>query len=120
VLGDINFLTGAPDGRVDLGNAFPADQDWTKDVVLLAERTGLDLTLDAAATTPNYLNVKLEPLPPIDGRNHWKLRVTVPKGSLFTALPADSAVVLTTTGPSPRRLRIPVRGMAVDRGGPRF
>ena len=120
VFGDISFLTGAPDGRVDLGNAFPADQDFTKDMVLLSERAGLDLTLDAAATTPNYLKVKLEPLAPIDGRNQWKLRVTVPKGSVYTALPVDSAVVLTTTGPSPRRLRIPVRGMAVDRGGPRL
>ena len=51
-----------------------------------------------------------------DGR----LRVTVPKGSLYGALPPNSAVILTTAGPNPRRLRIPVRGTAYDSGGPRI
>ena len=120
VLGEIDFLSGAKDGRVDLGSAFPADQDWTKDVVLVADRPGLDLALAAAETTPNYLKVRLEPLKPIEGRNQWRLRVTVPRGSLYGALPETSAVVLTTTGPNPRRLRIPVRGMTYDSGGPRI
>jgi hypothetical protein len=120
VLGDVTFLAGAPDGRVDLGKSFPADQDRTQDVVLLAERAGLDLTLAAGETTPNYLKVKLDKLEPLDGRNQWRLRVTVPKGFLFGALPETSGVVLTTTGPNPRRLRIPVRGMTYDSGGPRI
>jgi len=120
VLGDVTFLDGAPDGRVDLGRAFPADQDRTQDVRLVAEAPGLDLTLAAAETTPNYLKVKLDRLEPIEGRNHWRLRVTVPKGSLFGALPEASGVILTTTGPNPRRLRIPVRGMTYDSGGPRI
>ena len=68
-------------------------------------------------TTPAYLKVKLDPLAPIDGRNHWRLRVTVPKGSVYTAIPEGSAVVLTTGGTNPRRLRIPIRGIAYDRGG---
>lgn len=120
VLGDISFLSGAPDGRVDLGNAFPVNQDWTKDVVLIAERPELDLTLVAAETLPNYLKVRLDPLEKIDGRNQWRLRVTVPKGQLFGALPETSGVVLTTGGPNPRRLRIPVRGMTYDSGAPRI
>lgn len=116
ILGDVSFLSGTVDGRIDLGNSFPADQDWTKDVALLSERMGIDLTLDGAATTPAYLKVKLEPLAPIEGRNQWRLRVTVPKGSVYSAIPEGSAIVLTTTGPNPRRLRIPIRGIAYDRG----
>ena len=120
VLGDVHFLAGASDGRVDLGTSFPVDQDRTKEVVLVAERPGLDLKLIEGETNPNYLKVKLEPLEKIDGRNQWRLRVTVPKGSLYGALPPNSAVILTTTDPTPRRLRIPVRGMTYDSGGPRI
>lgn len=120
VLGDVSFLDGAPDGRVDLGNSFPVDQDRTKTVVLVAERADLNLKLAEAETTPNYMKVKLDPLEKFDGRNQWRLRVTVPKGSLYGALPPNSAVILTTAGPNPRRLRIPVRGMTYDSGGPRI
>jgi hypothetical protein len=119
VQGDFNFLAGAPDGRVDLGNSFPSDQDRTKDVDILAERRELDLSLLTAETTPSYLKVRLDPLEKIDGRNHWRLRVMVPKGQLVGPLPPDSAVILTTNGPNPRRLRIPVRGMSYDAGNPR-
>jgi hypothetical protein len=120
VLGDVSFLDGSSDGRVDLGNSFPADQDRTKTVVLIAERLGLDLKLAEAETFPNYLKVRLEPAEKVDGRNQWRLRVTVPKGSLYGALPPGSAVILTTTDPHPRRLRIPVRGMTYDSGEPRI
>jgi hypothetical protein len=120
VLGEVSILSGASDGRIDLGNSFPADQDQTKDVTLLADRPGLDLSLVEAETTPNYLKVTLEPRPPIDGRKQWRLRVTVPKGSLYGSLPAGSAVVLKTAGPNPRRFRVPVRGMTYDSGGPRL
>ena len=68
VLGDVSFLSGSIDGRIDLGTV-PSTR-LTKDVVLLAERPNLDLTLDTAATNPSFLKVKLESLPPIDGRNH--------------------------------------------------
>lgn len=117
VLGDISFLPGAPDGRVDLGSAFPADEDRTKELVLVAERPGIDLALAAAETFPNYLKVRLDPLEKIEGRSQWRLRVTVPKGQLYGSLPQNSGVVLTTGGPNPRRLRIPVRGMSYSSGG---
>ena len=120
VLGDVTFGEGAPDGRVDLGNSFPVDQDRTKDVRLVAERPGLDMKLVDGETVPNYLKVRLDPLEKIDGRQHWRLRVTVPKGSLYGALPPNSAVILTTTEAHPRRLRIPVRGMTYDSGEPRI
>jgi hypothetical protein len=120
VLGDVTFLAGAADGRIDLGNSIPANQDLTRDVLLVAEKSGIELTHSAAETRPSYLKVRIEPMNPIDGRSQWRLRVTIPKGSLVGPLPADSAVVLTTGGPNPRRLRIPIRGMTYDTGEPRF
>jgi hypothetical protein len=120
VLGDVSFLSGAPEGRIDLGNSIPANQDWTHDMVLVAEKPGIELAYAASETRPNYLKVRLEPLKESEGRNRWRLRVTVPKGSLVGPLPADSTIVLTTGGPSPRRLRIPIRGMTYDSGEPRF
>src|SRR5262249_38806838 len=83
VLGEVSILDGASDGRIDLGNGLPADQDHSKNVILVADRAGLDLSLVAAETTPNYLKVTLEPRPPIDGRKNWRLPVTVPKRHLI-------------------------------------
>ena len=82
----------------------------------MAERPGLELSV--AEVVPNYLQVKLEPAEPIMGQKQWRLRVTVPKGALYGSLPEASAVVLTTAGPHPRRLRIPVRGTAFESGTP--
>lgn len=119
VFGEVTIRTGADTGKVELGNSFPADQDQSRDVVLVADRPGLDLKLLEAETKPNYLKVKLEPLDPRpDGRKQWKLRVTVPKGSLYGSLPETSAVILQTS--TPRRFRLPVRGMTYDSGGPRL
>jgi hypothetical protein len=120
VVGEVQILSGSGDGRIDLGNSFPADQDRTASVTLVAERPGLDLTLAEAESTPNYLKLKLEPLAQFDGRNQWRLTVTVPKSTLYGSIPEGSAVVLKTVGPNPRRFRIPVRGMTYDSGGPRL
>ncbi len=120
VLGDVTILTGAETGKVDLGNSIPSDQDKSRDLVLSADRPGLDLTLLEKEISPNYLKVKLDPLPLIDGRKQWRLRVTVPKGSLFGSLPENSGVVLQTNSPTPRRFTIPIKGMTFDAGGPRL
>jgi hypothetical protein len=120
VLGEVTLLGGADSGRIDLGSSFPADIDRTRDVVLLAERPGLELSLLETDIVPNYLKVKLEPLPPLGERNQYRLRVTVPKHSVIGALPENSAVVLKTNGPNPRRLRVPVKGTTFDSGGPRL
>jgi hypothetical protein len=120
VLGEIAVLSGADGGRIDLGT-FAADQGANKEVVLLAERPGLDLSLLENETTPNYLKVKLEALKDYpDGRKQWKLRVTVPQRMLYGSLPENSGIVLKTSGISSRRLRLPVRGMTYDSGGPRL
>ena len=117
VLGDVTILSGAESGKLDLGNAIRADQDHSRDMILIADRPGLDLTLLEKEISPNYLKVKLEPLPLVDGRKKWRLRVTVPKESLYGSLPENSGVILQTNSPSRRRLTIPVRGMAFDAGG---
>jgi hypothetical protein len=120
VLGDVTFPTGAENGRIELGTSFPADQDRTRDVSILADRPGLELSLVDAETIPNYLKAKLDLVEQIGGRNRYRLRVTVPKNTLFGALPENSVIVLKTNATTPRRLRIPVRGMTFDSGGPRL
>jgi len=117
VLGDVTILSGAESGKVDLGNAIRADQDNSRDIILSADRPGLDLTLLKKEVSPNYLKVKLEPLEIVDGRKKWRLRLTIPKESLYGSLPENSGVILQTNSPTPRRLTIPVRGMAYDAGG---
>jgi hypothetical protein len=119
VLGDVNVLGDSDGGRINLGN-FPADQDKSGSVVLLAERSGLDLTLIETETLPNYAKVKLEPTEPLGDRKQWRLRVTIPKGSLYGSLPENSGIILKTNDPIPRRFRIPIRGMTYDSGGPRL
>jgi hypothetical protein len=119
VLGDVNVLGDSDGGRINLGN-FPADQDKSGSVVLLAERSGLDLTLIESETHPNYVKVKLEPAEPLGDRRQWRLRVTIPKGSLYGAMPESSGIILKTNDPVPRRFRIPIRGMTYDSGGPRL
>jgi hypothetical protein len=120
VFGEVTILSGAEAGKVDLGS-FGANEDRTRAVDLVADRPGLELTLAEAETTPNYLKARLEKLPPTgDGRNKYRLRVTVPKGSVPGSLPETSAVILKTNGPTPRRFRLPVRGMTYDSGGPRL
>ena len=119
VFGEVTIWTGSESGKVELGNSFSANEDRTRDVVLVADRPGLDLKLLDAETSPKYLKVKLEPLESLpDGRKQWRLRVTLPKGSLYGALPETSAVILQTN--TPRRFRLPVRGMTYDSGGPRL
>ena len=118
MFGELTILSGAESGKVELGNSFPADRDQSKTVILVADRPGLELTLAAEETTPNYLKVQLDQLEPLAGRKQWRLKITVPKGSLYGALPDTSAVILKTN--TPRRFRLPVRGMTYDSGGPRL
>ena len=120
VLGDVTFPTGAENGRIELGTSFPADQDRTRDVSILADRPGLELSLVQDETIPNYLKAKLDLVEQIGGRNRYRLRVTVPKNTLFGSLPENSVIVLKTNSAVPRRLRLPVRGMTFDSGSPRL
>ncbi len=120
VLGEISILQGAEAGKIDLGT-FASDQGAGKDVILVADRTGLDLNLVKEETTPNYLKVKLDTLEPLpDGRKRWRLRVSVPKDSVPGSLPESSGVMLKTSGASSRRLRLPVSGLTYDSGAPRL
>lgn len=115
-VGEVTILSGATEGRIDLGSSFSAAQDRSVEVILSAERPDADLTLVAAETATKVLKVELTPLPSVGGKKQWKLRVTVPKGTLYTAVPEGTAVVLTTAGPTARKIRLPVRGGAFDSG----
>jgi hypothetical protein len=116
VHGQVVIRSGAVDGRIDLGN-FATSEDSVKDVILSADRPGLDLSLVPNETRPNYLKVRLDPIDPVDGRKQWRLKVTIPRGARPGSLPDGSGVTLQTNDPTPRRLRLPVRGMTYDSGG---
>lgn len=116
VLGDIRILAGADSGRIDLGNGFSVDQDHSKTVTLIAERPGLDVTLLEKETRPNYVKVKFVPEKDLDGRKNWRLTVTVPKGTLYGALPEASVIMLATNESPPRKIRLPLRGASYDSG----
>ncbi len=115
-VGEVSVLQGMADGRIDLGNSFSAAQDRTVNVILAGEKADVDLALVAGETSTKTLRVDLTSLGTVGGKKQWRLRVTVPKGTLFSAVPDGTAVVLTTGGPNPRKLRIPVRGAAYDSG----
>ena len=116
VFGDVRILAGADSGRIDLGNGFPVDQDHGKAVTLIADRANLDVTLLPKETRPNYLKVKLDPQKDIDGRKNWRLTVTVPKGTLYGALPETAVIMLATGETPPRLIRLPIRGASYDSG----
>lgn len=120
VMGDIRILAGSANGKVDMGTGFSIDQDQQRVLTIIAERDGLDVSLLENEVVPNYLKVKLEPQKPIDGRKTWRLTVTIPKGTLFGALPINSVIMLKTNDATPRRLRLPVVGSAYDSGTPRI
>ncbi|HVK15005.1 MAG TPA: hypothetical protein VM597_40070 [Gemmataceae bacterium] len=115
-VGEVSILQGAADGRIELGNSFAASQDRTVDVLMVGEKPDVDLSLVSGETNTRILKVDLTPLGTVGGKKQWRLRVTVPKGTLYSAVPEGTAVVLTTGGPTPRKLRIPVRGAAYDSG----
>lgn len=117
VLGEVTLLN-ATDGRIDLAT-FSSDLGASRDITLIGDRPGLDLTLLESETRPNFLKVQLESRPALkDGRKQWMLRVSVPKTAMHGSLPESSCVVLQTKGANSRRLRIPVRGMTFDSGKP--
>jgi hypothetical protein len=115
-VGEVSILSGTSEGRVDLGSSFSSAVDRTVEVVLAAERSDVDLAIIPGETNSKILKTELIPLPTTGGKKQWKLRVTVPKGTLYSAVPEGTAVVLTTGGPAARKIRLPVRGGAFDSG----
>jgi hypothetical protein len=111
VRGEVQVGTPDDKDQVTLG-AFPAARGTEKSVWVFTDRPALRLRLDG--WTPSYLEVRLEEAKQEQGggRGRWNLHVKVPPKSLAGAMPAGSAVYLQTQGDPPRRIRIPVTGIA--------
>jgi hypothetical protein len=108
VRGDITVDT--EDGHIDLKN-FAVNSARERRVPVWTD-AGVPLALDAV---PDFLRAKLTPKTTFNGKTRWELRVTTRPGALLPGgMPEDSAIILRATGTSPRRIRVPVVGNAVQ------
>lgn len=96
--------------EVNLGT-FPYTQGTTTTATVITERRGVDLALTPDLTRPKYLQVQLKKLPDREENGEYELTVKVP-GREDAAIGeiVDGVVVLEVRGPSPQRIRIPVKG----------
>jgi hypothetical protein len=108
VRGEVRLPEGSA-GQIDL-RTFAATRGAVKTVPLTTETAGTGLRL--VSWSPDYLEVRLAK-GPAEGRR-WDLTVRVPPGRVAGPLPADSAVILLTEGERPRRVRVPVTGIATQ------
>jgi hypothetical protein len=76
---------------------------------LVSGRPDLDLAVVPDETKPRFLQAKLAEPKAEPGRKTWVLTVTVPPNEGFEPN-WEGAVVLTTTGPTPQKVRVPVIG----------
>jgi hypothetical protein len=112
-------LTGVVRGGIQVGDAnardhidlgsFRADRPKEKTVIITSTEPGIRLKV--AGQTPDVLQAELQEVA-APGARQWKLRVGVPPDTLAGVLPPDSAVYLQTLSDPPRRIRIPVTGIA--------
>lgn len=106
VRGDFNVADNRD--RVALGT-FESDKGKTTTFTLTTDRGGQELEV---AEVPDYLEAKIVDSKPTGSGHLWRLQVKVLPGRYQGELPPDCALVLTTKGDSPRRIRIPVSGNA--------
>jgi hypothetical protein len=93
--------------QVNLG-IYPKTRGTTKEVPVETLKPGLKLKL--LDRNPPFLDVHLkETRSSLEG-THYKMTVTVPKNQSY--LPEDSAIILETVDNPPRKVRIPVAGIA--------
>lgn len=109
VTGPVTLAGGA--SELNLGS-FKQQAGAAETVVLTTEPAGVPLEVVAGDTRPDFLDVTLKKLPDAGGRGQWQLTVRVQPGRLQGEL-TDGLVVLELKGPSPQRIRIPVRGRGV-------
>jgi hypothetical protein len=99
-------LAGA--GEVNLGT-FSARQGANDSVVVTTEQAGVELAVVPGGARPDYLDVSLTKLSDAGGRGQWQLTVRVPPGRVSGEL-TGGLVVLELRGPTPVRVRVPVKG----------
>jgi hypothetical protein len=90
--------------------AFKGGQGTRQEVNLVTEKTGIELSVVAAECKPDFYTYELVKQPDSDGKGRYKLVISVKGGKQFGRVRGD--VVLEVKGPTPQRIRIPVRSTA--------
>lgn len=107
VVGPVSVAGG---NEINLGT-FKQRDGASETVVVTTDDAKLDLAV-APGATPDYLDVALKKQPDAGARGQWQLTVRVPPGRVVGAIP-DGLVVLELKGPTPIRVRVPVKGQGV-------
>lgn len=110
VTGAIGIAGGATD--VNLGS-FKQQVGASETVVVTTDPAGAALEVVPGSARPAYVEAGLKKLPDAGSRGQWQLTVRVPPGRHAGEI-TDGVVVLELKGPSPQRIRIPVRGRGVQ------
>lgn len=111
IKGTVRGAVWLSDGTaIDLGS-FKGKTGTAINYELTTERTGIELALVENECKPDRDKVKiaLEKLPDRGERGYYKVRVTVEPGQVYGAI-IDGVVVLEVKGPTPQRIRIPLKG----------
>jgi hypothetical protein len=121
------LLTGTVRGEVVLGEAnqhdtlslgdFPSALTTVKTIRLLSERPELELQWDrsepAFLKCLQFKSLVRSQLARSDGKTAWDLVIEIPAWSCLGELPDSSAIYLKIAGDPPRRVRIPLTGVAL-------
>jgi hypothetical protein len=112
VQGDLTVGAAAEKDKVDLG-IYQSSRGTVKEITLRSPRP--DLQLKKISNHPSFLEVALKEADRVglEGKR-WKLTVKVPPNR--AALPEDGIIILETNDQPPRKVRIPVTGLAVWSG----
>ncbi len=110
VTGAISIAGGATD--VNLGS-FKQQVGASEQVVVTTEPAGAVLEVVPGSARPDYVEASLRKLPDAGVRGQWQLAVRVPPGRHQGEI-TDGVVVLELKGPTPQRIRIPLRGRGVQ------
>jgi hypothetical protein len=113
VRGDIMVGTVERERDLLLLGSFERSVGTTKEITLTTEQANLNLEVESK---PEFLTAELheEKGAGVLGKT-WTLSVTVPPDALDGSIPPHTYVVLKTKGAKPRRVNIPVIGLAYVR-----
>lgn len=78
---------------------------------LVTERAGIELEVLPGESKPENFVYELERLPDNGNQGQYKLKITIPKGQFGQV---RGEIVLQVKGPSPQKMRIPLRGLAIS------
>jgi len=107
VQGEVRVGVPGDRDKVNLG-IYAKTRGTTKEVPVETLKPGLKLKL--IDQIPSFLGVQLKQTRSSLEGTHYKMTVTIPRNQSY--LPEDSAIILETIDNPPRKVRIPVTGIA--------